>query len=263
MLPTFLHDRPTIASFLRRDPYLNLYALGDLDDFFWPYTTWYASQANGSLDALMLLYSGGGLPILLATANAGEDLERLRVLLEACLPLLPRRFYTHLSPGLEQVLAGPYQLEPHGRYLKMGLSEPIHACEVETANVVPFSTGDAAELMRFYDAAFPGNWFDPRMLETGCYFGIRWGGAIASVAGIHVYSPEYRAAALGNIITHPDYRGRGLAWQVTARLCQELLKTTDFIGLNVRADNTPALAVYTRLGFTPVAEYDEYMVEGC
>ncbi len=92
MQPIFLHDRPTIAAFLRLDPYLNLYALGDLDDFFWPYTTWYASQVDGKLGAILLLYSGGGLPIVLATAKAGEDLERLRALLEACLPLLPRRF---------------------------------------------------------------------------------------------------------------------------------------------------------------------------
>ncbi len=261
MLPIFLHDRPTIAAFLRQDPYLHLYALGDLDDFFWPYTTWYASQEDGKIGALLLLYSGGGLPIVLATANAGEDLERLRALLEACLPLLPRRFYTHLSPGLEQVLAGAYGLEPHGRYLKMGLTDPARAGQVVTTQVGPLYPSDAVELTRFYDAAFPGNWFDPRMLETGCYYGIRRDGAIASVAGIHVYSAEYRAAALGNIITHPDYRGRGLARQVTAHLCQELLKTTDFIGLNVRADNVPALAVYTWLGFTPVAEYDEYMVE--
>jgi predicted GNAT family acetyltransferase len=99
------------------------------------------------------------------------------------------------------------------------------------------------------------------MLETGCYFGVRRNGEIASVAGIHVYSPRYRAAALGNITTRPADRGQGLGTQVTARVCQELRKTTDTIGLNVRADNVPALATYTRLGFRPTAAYDEYMFE--
>ncbi len=261
MFPIFLHDRAIIETFLRQDPDLHLYALGDLDDFFWPYTTWYASQVDGKVAALFLLYSGGGLPVLLAIARPGAGLDQLSALLEASLPLLPRHFYTHLTPGLDAVLAGAYRLEPHGRFLKMALTSPERVDAVDTAETVRFRPGDAQELRRFYDAAYPGNWFDPRMLETGCYFGIRRAGQIASVAGIHVYSPRTRAAALGNITTAPEYRGQGLGKQVTARLCQELRKTVDTIGLNVRADNIPALAAYTRLGFTTVAEYDEFMVE--
>jgi hypothetical protein len=33
-----LHDRAKIAAVLSADPYCQAYALGDLDDFFWPYT---------------------------------------------------------------------------------------------------------------------------------------------------------------------------------------------------------------------------------
>lgn len=260
MLPTFLHDRSTIESFLRQDPYLHLYELGDLDDFFWPYTTWYASQAGGQVGALFMLYSGGSLPVVLALAGAGPGLERLRALLEASLPLLPRRFYCHLTPGLDKVLSGEYRLEPHGRYLKMALTDPSCLGAIDTAPVIPFAPSNAEDLRRYYDAAYPGNWFDPRMLETGCYYGIRRDGQIASVAGVHVYSPRTRAAALGNISTAPAYRGQGLGKQVTARLCQELRKTVDHIGLNVYAGNATAQAVYARLGFTTIAEYDEFMV---
>src|SRR5438093_529591 len=81
------------------------------------------------------------------------------------------------------------------------------------------------------------NWFDPRMLETGHYYGIRQDGTLLSIAGVHVYSPRYRVAALGNITTRPAARGHGLATLVTAKLCQELLRSVDEIGLNVRADN--------------------------
>jgi ribosomal protein S18 acetylase RimI-like enzyme len=261
MLPSLLHDRSTIESFLRQDPYLHLYALGDLDDFFWPHTSWFANLSEGQISALFMMYSGGGLPVALAIARPGRDLTSLRELVQAILPLLPRRFYSHLSPGLAETLAATYHLEPHGRYLKMGLSNPSRLKEIDTSAVIRFTPADADELCQYYNSVYPGNWFDPRMLETGCYYGVRRDRAIASVAGIHVYSPHYRAAALGNIATHPAYRGQGLGKQVTARLCQELLQTVDHIGLNVRADNVPALAVYTRLGFTPVAEYDEYMIE--
>ena len=38
-------------------------------------------------------------------------------------------------------------------------------------------------------------------------------------------------------------------------------ETVDHIGLNVKADNAPALACYRRLGFEVAAEYGEFMVE--
>jgi hypothetical protein len=42
-----LHDKATIERVLRRNVYLHLYSIGDLDDFFWPYTVWYAT-ADGA-----------------------------------------------------------------------------------------------------------------------------------------------------------------------------------------------------------------------
>jgi predicted GNAT family acetyltransferase len=94
------------------------------------------------------------------------------------------------------------------------------------------------------------------------FAGARRGDALVSVAGVHVYSREYRVAALGNITTRPDSRGQGLATIVTARLCQELLSAgIEHVGLNVRADNRSAVACYERIGFQRVADYGEYTVE--
>jgi ribosomal protein S18 acetylase RimI-like enzyme len=259
MLPIFIHDKAVIERFLLRDPFLHLYELGDLDDFFWPYTSWMASRVGEEIQALFLIYHGGELPILLATER---DTRPLAALLEASLGRLPKRFYTHLSPGLADILRCCYRLEPHGLYLKMRLEHPERLAQVECGETFPLTPLDAEEVARFYDQAYPGNWFDARMLETGGYYAVRRNGSIAAIAGIHVYSPQYRVAALGNITTLPEWRGQGLSRQVTARLCRELLRTVDTIGLNVRADNQAALAVYTRLGFTPVAEYEEYLVEG-
>src|SRR5262249_21249929 len=108
----------------------------------------------------------------------------------------------------------------------------------------------------------PANWFVPRMLETGFYFGMRLSGTLVSVAGVHVYSQEYKVAALGNITTRPEVRGQGLATAATARLCQELLRAgIDCIGLNVNADNRSAVACYRKLGFQRWADYGEYTLE--
>jgi hypothetical protein len=42
MAAVCLHDKEEIAAFLRRNTFLHLYEIGDLDDFFWQYTTWYS-----------------------------------------------------------------------------------------------------------------------------------------------------------------------------------------------------------------------------
>ncbi len=95
------------------------------------------------------------------------------------------------------------------------------------------------------------------MLETGMFFCIRESGKIAAVAGIHVYSPEYKVAALGSITTHPNSRGKGYATKVTACLCKELFKKSEVIGLNVHSENSSAIHCYEKLGFVKIADYLE------
>lgn len=73
------------------------------------------------------------------------------------------------------------------------------------------------------------------------------------------YSPTYRVAALGNITTDPDFRGRGYASPVVAALCRDLLRTVEHIGLNVKADNLAAIRCYRALGFDRCSQYGEYM----
>ena len=99
------------------------------------------------------------------------------------------------------------------------------------------------------------------MLETKQYFGIKVKSQLVSAAGIHVYSKQYKVAAIGNIVTHPDFRGKGFGKSVTAKLSQSLMKDIDDIGLNVKADNKTAIAIYKKLGFNIVETYYENMIE--
>ena len=78
---------------------------------------------------------------------------------------------------------------------------------------------------------------------------------------VHVYSPTYRIAALGNITTDPQFRGRGYARIVAGSLCRHLLQSVEHVGLNVKSDNLPAIRCYQSLGFENCAEYEETMVE--
>jgi predicted GNAT family acetyltransferase len=99
------------------------------------------------------------------------------------------------------------------------------------------------------------------MLETGRYVGIRRNGELACVAGVHVWSPEWRVACLGNVATLPAARGEGLATAACAGLCSILLGDgIDVISLNVSADNAPAIRTYEKLGFALAAGYVEVML---
>lgn len=113
------------------------------------------------------------------------------------------------------------------------------------------------KLLDMYKKSYPDNYFDDRMLETGKYFGCILNGEIVCVSGVHVHSDEYKISVLGNITTHPDYRGKGLATAVTARLVKELRTDGNTVALNVKKDNTAAIKCYQKLGFEIYCEYEE------
>ena len=256
-----LSDRSQLESYLRRSPDLNLYHLGDLDDFFWPHTRWFARLRAGQIRALALFYTGEDPPVLLAIAHRNH--EAMAALLADLVPDLPGRVYAHLSPGLIRHFKSRYETVHHGRHHKMNLVRPGDLDFWDTSQVIPLTSADQPRLEALYAAAYPETWFNPRMLETGTYVGIPDAdGRLLSAGGVHVYSSRYRVAALGNIATLPEQRGRGLASLVTAGCCQRLLERVDLIGLNVRADNAPAIRAYQKVGFEVVGNYDEWMMEG-
>lgn len=250
-----LHERAELNAFFQEDVGLYIYNIGDLDDFFWNKTIWYGLREAGTLTAVALLYTAITPPPFLALTN---NLEPMKQLVTELLPLLPDSFYTHLTPGLEPLLAEKYEMEPYGRHLKMSLTQPEQLEGIDTSGAVLLSLDDAKEVDAFYAASYPDSAYVSDMLDIGFYYGLRVGGELVSVAGVHVYSPTYRVAALGNITTHPDHRGKGYAKKTIVQLCHALALTTDHIGLNVKADNETAVALYKRLGFTECAQYDEF-----
>jgi len=253
-----LHDKEEIERFLRKDLYLHIYSIGDLDDFFWPYTTWYGSKPEGRIEALALMYTGLSIPTLLALSNEHEIMAGL---LTSMQHLLPCRFYAHLSPGLETVLGATHNLESHGQHYKMALSNQTKVSHIDCSEVVRLGMKDLAAVQELYEKSYAGNWFDARMLETNQYFGIPEGDRLISIAGIHVYSPRYKVAAIGNITTLPECRNRGFGARVTAALCRSLRREGISIGLNVKTDNHAAITCYEGIGFEKVATYGEFMVQ--
>jgi RimJ/RimL family protein N-acetyltransferase len=256
-----LRDRDALAAFLRRRPSVHAYALGDLDDFFWPHTRWLGWSVDGRLEQIALVYDEPDPPVLLALAD--EPHLGMAELLLAARERLPSTVYAHLSPSLLTPIAPVLvpTTEPTA-HQKLGLVRPDALAPYDTEDVALLTPRDLDELERFYASAYPGTWFQPRMLETGRYVGIRRAGELVCVAGVHVWSPTWRVAALGNVATLPEARGTGFATAACARLCRLLLDDgIDTISLNVRADNAAAIRAYEKLGFAHAADYVEVVLE--
>jgi RimJ/RimL family protein N-acetyltransferase len=251
-----IKDKKILESFFRKNTALNIYQLGDLDDFFWPHTEFHGYYENDELKSVVMIYREANPNVVIALCNE-NDTENLKNEISLMSDILPDKIYFHISPGVEKILEEKYNLNYEGKYFKMSLENSSMLDKIDVTNTEQFTIANKKELNNFYEEAYPDNSFIDRMLETGMFFGIRESGKIVAVAGIHVYSPEYKVAALGSITTHPNFRGKGYATKVTACLCKELFKNVEVIGLNVHSENSIAIHCYEKLGFIKIADYLE------
>jgi GNAT superfamily N-acetyltransferase len=175
---------------------------------------------------------------------------------------LPDRFHCHYPKKLEHFLASSYTITPFGTHLKMDFHEfRSDPSLTEAQDCIQLTHRDEPQLRKLYQIAYPGNYFTPHMLATGKYYGVKKGEDLLSVAGVHVYSRTYRIAVLGNVTTHPCMRNRGLAKRCVVTVLKSLGREVDFIGLNVKANNYPAIALYHAIGFKFASTYEEALFE--
>jgi ribosomal protein S18 acetylase RimI-like enzyme len=256
----FANDKERLWKHFQKDPVLFAYHIGDLDDLFFPQCQWatsYATRRHPIVRDVVLIYHGGSTPTVLAFGTEPDYAE----LVAETLDILPTRFYCHFQANCRAALESQYRLQPLGAHLKMKLAELNPVEPTIESQIVGLSQSDLPVLERLYEQAYPGNYFTPRMLETGWYRGVKIDKQLVAVAGVHVVSDQYKIAVLGNIATHPEYRGRGIARGLTGRLASELIAGGKLVGLNVKADNAAAIRCYESLGFVRVHEYAEALCE--
>lgn len=258
-------DRDLLEDYLRRDAPSHVYGLADLDPYFWDQTTWFAAvDEMGVVQAACALLSELDPPILYAVSKPGDPATG-RLLEDLVVPALPDTVVADLGLGLTPALEQRFALHVYGELIKMYLPEP-DLTPVGSHAVDRLSMSDLNELEEFYDERAydaeegAGRFFAPYMMDLGPFFGIRRGGLLVAAGGVHVVSRRYRVAALANIATSPRFRGQGLATSITSALCRDLAPYVDTIGLNVHADNRPAIGCYTKLGFREAGRYLEVLL---
>jgi cyclic pyranopterin phosphate synthase len=237
-----------IRDYLVGDRLGHAYLLGDLDAPYAEHCKWYGLPAtDGHLDGLVLLYNGLSMPAVL-TAGSPEAIEAL---MGGARTHLPRRFYSHIRADHREAVETQYVPRAWTEMIRMGL----HRADWRPSDSVPegpeveaLSHRDTAAIMHLY-RHYPDNFFDPAQLGTGLYFGVREHGELLSVAGVHVVSSAFDVAVIGNIVTHTEHRGRGLASRCVDQLLTSLFEQVGHVALNVQVTNEPAIACYRKFGF--------------
>jgi len=239
-----LTSKDEILAFLEQDRFYAAYAIGDLEPDLFAYCQWFGAEEEGFLRSLALLFTRLDPPVLFIM---GEGAGLSVILGSALRP--SQAYFTFLEEHIP-FLEGPYRLAPPRSMLRMKISaedfRPVKG------SVVKLGVERLADLERLYENASQEGIimaFNSYQLAQGVFYGVEADGQLVSAAGTHIVAPTYRMAAVGNVFTHPDYRGRGYATVCTSAVVEELLGRGLDVVLNVGEDNTPAISIYRRLGF--------------
>jgi ribosomal protein S18 acetylase RimI-like enzyme len=246
-------DRDVVRKILLTDRRWAVYALADLAPEYSAAAEWHIA-AEGR-PALLLIYRGFETPVLFAHGAAAD--------LAGVLPEVvgERMFYLSMrAEAVDLLRASRYEVRDEKRMWRM-VADPARfvARAHSAARLGPADYAALARLYRDGDAAGEAPpFFDAGMLRHGVYYGIREGGAIVAAAGTHVLAEREGVAAIGNVYTRRDCRGRGFGAQVSGAVTAELLRLrVPTVVLNVVESNAAAIRVYERLGFARYCEYRE------
>ena len=246
-------DPSVIRSILNTDRSWAVYALGDLSPELFPHCEWYCTA--GDAPAVVLLYRAFGTPVLF---TLGET-SAVEALLEAADP--PGELYLHVRPEIIPVLRKRYEV-PHPKTMWRMILDPQAFRGASAESVARLGSDHLAALERLYADGEPlgeaPDFFTPAMLAGGVYFGVWEDDDLVAAGGTHLVVPTEDIAAIGNVYTRRDRRGRGLATLVTAAVTAELMRLgLGTIALNVEQRNAAAIRVYQRLGFVRYCPFHE------
>lgn len=243
-----LHDGDQIRRLLDRQRPYAAYALGQLEPHLYAKAEWW--HATGEGHEALLLHSRGGLGH--ATFTMGETGA-----LDALLQLHPgsRNTFFTCEPHQLQTVSRYFDLEQRQTMIRMLVSRDTFVAV--PATVRRLTGADAREINRLYRIDGVPSYYSPRQIEDAVYFGAIVDDRIVSVAGTHVVSPASGISVVGNVYTHPRYRGGKLAQAVTSAVTEVLLHSCDEVVLSVDPANVPAVAAYARLGYAESARLIE------
>lgn len=212
-------------------------------------------MAEGPSGRALIMHSEAGMGRALVTVGDPTALDAL-------LSLHPGPISNYLATG------APEHMLVIERHFTVSGAVEMRRMVVDAFDFQAFEDGtsvrrlagsDVSALNALYSTEGGPTGYTPAHIQRGVYFGAYDGRWLVAVAGTHVVAPEVGIAVVGNVFTHPAYRGGGLATRVTSAVTEELLTRHGCrsVVLTVNPMNTPAVQAYSRLGY----QYDRDVVE--
>jgi GNAT superfamily N-acetyltransferase len=237
-------DRERALEFLLRDRTWSAYPIGYLDPASGIEVDLQAAVGEGGLEGLVVF---AHLPNLLNIFATGTPAAVSQVL--ADMPRLPASGVFSAQAEVLDSMERHLQVTTAYRMRRMRLRRPELRPRQEGAPV-RLSVDHLEQVRRLY-----GLWTDshqlPGQLSTGVYYGVFDRLDLIAAAGTHALSPQHGVGAIGNVLTHAAYRGRGYASATTTAVALELFdRGCAEVVLNVRLGNDIASETYRKLGFS-------------
>ncbi len=241
--------REELASFLSRDRLLCAYAIADLDRAYVGGARWWvAHRAGAPVAAALLFFDLSFRPLFVY----GEPRAAALLLRQGVNE--PRVVVTAPSE-LADAVESEYRVDRLDSMLRMVVDRETFRA-VDHAGCVRLDAPHLDDVIDLYGLA-SRTYFTPARLQQEIYYGSYDGGMLVAAAGTHVRSREFGLAAVGNVLTRLSYRNRGFGRACTSAVTAACLEEHRDVVLNVRENNTPAVAVYRRLGYRVHAPFVE------
>lgn len=241
-------DRDGLGDRLEADRYNAAYALAQLDDEAWEEAEFYACLTPTG--EAIVCHSRGGLGH--ATTLAGP-LEGVTAILQLH-PGFPNTFAIS-DPEHVEALESVYTFRHITRMMRMLVTRETF--RPNGADAQPMLGAHVDLLNRLYNAEGDPTHYRREHIADGCYWGVVDEERLVAVAGTHAIGRRHSIAILGNVFTHPRFRGRGHATTATSAVTAALLEQVDEVVLSVDPQNDPAVRAYRNLGYRHVGDIIE------
>jgi ribosomal protein S18 acetylase RimI-like enzyme len=245
------HWQAAALGYLRRSPYRNAIPLSNVTQLRSRCDV-VVAHSNGFVQGVASHYRDLAFLGLTFVAERGAALPALLTALGERVPVLSESRLTTVIP--EQ------------RVFQLAACAAVESVEVELQMVVEPETlrprlAEEVRRLRAEDlpamaelAALGGLMaWGAEALANGPAFGAFVDGRLAAMATTRFATPD--VVEIGNIVTHPNYRRRGLAQACTSALAQACFGLASRVYLMVMVGNQPAFDAYRALGFWPAERF--------
>jgi len=229
--------------FLVQDPIANVLPLGDLYTPLLQVSDVYSAVKGNQVVGVCAIYRAYPMPSIVFGAAESEVKQHL---VQKAVSEVSSEFISLCQPN-DAIFFKEHSpiLHSHSEYQMV--ADPPRNIDCGHVKVEKVGRDDLELLSKFYANHQAEAWV-PIQFEAGPYYCVKHDSKIVSAAGVHLVTP--RIAQLGNIVTDEAYRNRDFATACTNILAADLASKGRTVSLFVRMDNTPAIHIYEKLGFS-------------